>query len=293
MHDEGVDVRAWLVLIFLSIIWGSSFILMKKALVALDPIDLACMRIVITATSFFPFLFIYRSEIPWDRWKQFFLVGITGNGLPAFLFFMAQTKISSSLSGLLNSLTPLWTMIIGALFFSVVLSKTRILGVIIGFLGAAVLILFGNAGNLDGDIGYSLLVVLATLSYGSSVNIVKTYFQHTRSVLISATSFCSIAPLPLLYILYNRSWDIDFTSTEVVYSFGAVLILSLVGTAFATLVFYKLVQNTSAIFGSSVAYLMPIVALGWGFLDGEAIYLTHSIGIVLILLGVYLIRRNK
>jgi len=168
---------------------------------------------------------------------------------------------------------------------------SKIVGVFIGFLGAALLILLSKSEGANANLWFGLFVVLGTLCYGMSGNLVKHYFQNVDSLIISATSFFLIGPPAIAYLFYSGALtNLEWTS-EQSFSFGAVLVLSLVGTVLATIAFYKLIQDTTAVFGSSVAYLMPLVAIGWGFLDGEPIGLVIILSMVLILTGVYLIKK--
>jgi drug/metabolite transporter (DMT)-like permease len=291
MQEKPIELKSFIILMALSLVWGSSFILIKKALIAFDPIDLACMRISISALAFTPIILIKRKVIPWKDWKLFMAVGLTGSGIPAFMYFVAQTNISSTVSGLLNSLTPIWTLLIGIIIFKNTMDISKIIGVFIGFLGAAMLILFGKSEGANANLWYGLFVVLGTLCYGMSGNLVKHYFQNVKSLIISATSFFLIGMPAMVYLLYSGALThIEWTPDQT-YSFGAVLILSLVGTVLATIIFYKLIQDTTAVFGSSVAYLMPLVAMGWGFLDGEPIGFVIILSMILILTGVYLIKK--
>lgn len=292
MQEEPIELKSIFILLALSLVWGSSFILIKKALIAFDPIDLACMRISISALAFTPIILLRRKSIPWKNWKLYLAVGLTGSGIPAFMYFIAQTNINSTVSGLLNSLTPIWTLIIGILIFKNKLDLSKTFGVLIGFLGAALLILFGKSEGANTNLWYGLFVVLGTLCYGMSGNLVKHYFQNVDSIIISATSFFLIGPPAIAYLMYSGAvTNITWTHDQM-YSLGAVLLLSLVGTVLSTIVFYKLIQDTNAVFGSSVAYIMPLVAMGWGFLDGETLGLVVILSMILILVGVYLIKKQ-
>lgn len=293
MQREDIELKDWGILILLSVIWGSSFILMKKALVSFQPIHLAAMRLSLAAIALSPFLIARRADFLKTNIWLLFLVGLVGNGIPAILFFLAQTQISSSLSGVLNSLTPIWTLLIGVLFFTTPYNRSMIWGVFIGFIGASSLIMVGNQSGIQGSIWYAMLIVLATFFYGLSGNIVKKYFQDTPSIVISAGSFLGVGTVSLIYLLFTDFSYVSWQDTGTWYSLGALLVLTLVGTVMATVVFYKLIIETNAVFGSSVAYLMPIVALFWGVIDGESIKLFHLIGLGLILMGVYLIRRKS
>ncbi|MFZ1705175.1 MAG: DMT family transporter [Saprospiraceae bacterium] len=292
MTENKIDNTAWFLLIILSLIWGCSFILIKKSLIAFTPVQLGCLRLGISSLAFTPVILYYKKEIPWNRIGTFFIVGLTGSGIPAFLFFMAQTKVSSSIAGVLNSMTPIWTLILGGLFFSTGFTKHKMIGVLIGFIGAASLLWKGGDANMSQNFSYGLLIVFATMCYGFSVNMVQHFFKKTKPVIISAVSFFSIGIPALVYLLTTDFVLVLQTDENAVYSLLAVTALSLFGTVIASVLFYYLVQKTNAIFGSSVTYFMPIVALAWGLVDHEIIGLMHIISMALILVGVYLIKKQ-
>jgi drug/metabolite transporter (DMT)-like permease len=293
MQEKPIELKSFFILLALSLVWGSSFILIKKALIAFDPIELACMRISISALAFTPVIYFQRNKIPWNEWKLFLAIGLTGSGIPAFMYFLAQTNINSTASGLLNSLTPIWTLIIGIIIFKNRMDASKTIGVVIGFLGAALLMILGESEGENNNLWYGLFVVFGTLCYGMSGNLVKHYFQNVRSIIISATSFFMIGPPAIGYLLYKGTLTQIEWNQDQIYSIGAIVLLSLVGTVLATIIFYKLIQDTNAVFGSSVAYLMPIVAMGWGFIDGESIGLVVILSMLLILTGVYLIKKQN
>ncbi len=292
MEERPISMRHFIILGVLSLVWGSSFILIKKALISFDPFDLACMRLGVSALAFTPVIIYNRKRIPWHRWKLFLTVGLCGSGIPAFMYFLAQTNINSMISGLLNSLTPIWTLIIGIIIFKNPMDKYKTTGVLIGFIGAASLMIFGESEGSNSNLWYGLFIVVGTLCYGMSGNLVKHYLQDVDSIIISATSFFLVG-IPALIIMLMRGSIFEVTmSDQVMYSFGALLLLSLIGTVLATIIFYKLIQETNAVFGSSVAYIMPLVAIFWGFLDGEGLGLVVLISMALILSGVYLIKKQ-
>jgi len=284
------QLRNGLILAFLSIIWGSSFILIKKGLVVYDPVQVACLRIGISALAFLPVLLVRFKKIDWSKWKYLLLVGITGSGVPAFLFSIAQTKINSSMAGILNSLTPLFTLLLGIFLFGAPLKWTKVLGVLIGLAGAAGLILFGNEGGMQGNIGYSLLIILATICYGTSVNTVGKYLNDIPSLIISAVSFSFVGLPAFFYLMTTDFFQLLAQQPGAWDALGYITILSLGGTVLATVIFFRLVQWTNPVFASTVAYLIPIVALIWGVFDGEQIGLLSLVGMGLILTGVYLSR---
>lgn len=292
MEERPISMRHFIILGVLSLVWGSSFILIKKALISFDPFDLACMRLGVSALAFTPVIIYNRKRIPWKRWKLFLTVGLCGSGIPAFMYFLAQTNINSMVSGLLNSLTPIWTLIIGIIIFKNPMDKYKTTGVLIGFIGAASLMIFGESEGSNSNLWYGLFIVVGTLCYGMSGNLVKHYLQDVDSIIISATSFFLVGIPALIIMLMRGSIFEVIMSDQVMYSFGALLLLSLIGTVLATIIFYKLIQETNAVFGSSVAYIMPLVAIFWGFLDGEGLGIVVLISMALILSGVYLIKKE-
>lgn len=293
MSENKIENSSWILLTILSLIWGCSFILIKKALIAFSPVQLACLRLSISALAFTPIVLYYRKSIPWSRLGTFFLVGITGSGVPAFLFFMAQTNVSSSIAGVLNSMTPIWTLMLGGLFFSTGFSPQKIFGVGIGFLGAASLLWKGGDESIGSQPVYGFLILLATFCYGLSVNMVQHFFKETRPVIISAVSFFTIGIPAAVYLFTTDIFSIWQTNPDAPYALGAVTTLSLFGTVIASIIFYYLVQKTNAVFASTTTYFMPIVALAWGVLDKESIGVYHLISMALILAGVYLIKRKS
>ena len=290
--EEQTPWKAWLVLGILSLVWGSSFILIKRGLMVFPPEQVGAMRLAISAIAFFPFLITRLGQIDWKRFKYLFAVGVTGSGLPAFMFALAQTEISSSLAGILNSLTPLFTLMLGVLLFGSRFSWAKLLGIILGLSGAITLIMLCSRSGLEGNVWYGLLVVVATISYATSGNIVGAYLKDMNSLLIGAASF-GIVGIPLLiYLLAGTDFLHRLQTVPGAWeALGYLSILALIGTFAASVIFFKLIQWTSPVFGSTVAYLIPIVALGWGVADGEAVGFTHLIGMALILSGVYLSRR--
>lgn len=282
---------SWGIMLLLGLVWGSSFILIKKSLVAFSSYQVGVLRIGISALAFLPigiqaFRKIKRSDLKW-----IILVGLAGSGIPSFLFPLAQTQISSSIAGLLNSLTPLFTLVLGILFFNTDYKFSKVAGVLIGLLGASLLILFGESFGENAVSWYSLFAVLATVCYATSVNTVGTHLQHLKPITTSATSFIIIGVPALVYILFS---DIPETVTQHPQGYESltyVLILALLGTVLSTVIFFQLVRISNALIASMIAYIIPIVALGWGALDGELISLYHFVGMGLILVGVYLSRK--
>ncbi len=283
---------AWVLLIILSLIWGSSFILIKKALISFTPLEVGAARITISFLAFLPLFFKNLKKIPWQKWRWFALVGICGSGIPAFLFAIGQTKIPSSIAGVINSMTPIFTLLLAVMFFSGKLIKRQAYGILMGFGGALLLFFIKKEGELIFPISYALLLVLATVSYAISGNTVGRFLSGVRPTIISVVSFCLIGPFMLAYLLSSDFISHIQNSDYGLQSFAAVCTLSLVGTFLANILFFRLIQLTDAVFSSSVSFIIPIVALGWGILDGELITVFHLLALIFILTGVFLAKRK-
>ena len=283
------DVIAWGLLILLAIIWGSSPILIKKALIKLDPFEIGALRLTLASFVLMPFLLKNLKEIKRKDYFILFISGIVGNVVPYCLYPIAQTKIDSATSGVLTSLTPFFALIIGVVFYKLKATKNNIIGLIIGFLGTFLLILFsGSSGGFTADV-FGLFVVAATLLYGINLNLVKYHLKHLKPIAITSFSIVSILPITL-YILFFLSPfhdhlnNFDFYKVEL----GYVLILGVLGTSIATIIFYNLIKIKDTVFASMVTYLMPLVAISLGVIDGEKINEVQLFGMALILIGVFI-----
>lgn len=284
--------KDWFILSFLSLIWGSSFILIKYSLNYFTPLQVGTMRILISSIAFLPIFLVSLSKLNWSKWPYLLIVGLCGSGIPAFLFPLAQMKLSSSLSGILNTLTPLFTLIIGYLIFKTTISKQKIAGVIIGLVGACILILLGEKIQFDSNLKYGLYILGATICYGTSVNVIANKLKTENSTLVSAASFSFLLPLGII-MFFQMGLVETFRTTENIWTgLGYVALLSIFGTFLASLLFYKMVQRTNAVFGSSVTYLIPIVSTIWGIADGELFSVFHAVGAAFILFGVFLSRKG-
>ncbi|MEL4457357.1 DMT family transporter [Lutimonas vermicola] len=282
----------WFILILLAFIWGSSFILMKKALIYLSPVQVGSLRIIFTALTLFAIGFKNITKVNKKQWYYIVITAFIGSFFPAFMFAFAVQKIDSSVVSILNSLTPLNTLLVGALFFGFSFLRKQLTGVIIGLIGALVLILKGAELNPDQNYSYAVLIVFASIGYAFNVNILKKHLNDLNALTIVTGNFVVIF-IPALIVLW---WTGFF---ELVYiekakpSLLYLLLLSVFGTAMAKTLFNKLIQMTSPIFSSSVTYLIPIVALFWGVIDGERLYFGQFLAGTLILLGVYLTNKGK
>ena len=279
----------WVYLIILSLIWGSSFILIKKSLIGLTPYQLGSLRIIITGIILLAFGFNTLKNIKKDKWKWIIISGFLGSFFPSFFFAIAETEIDSAVASILNSLVPLNTILLGLAVFKIASSRRQMLGVIIGFIGTCILILKGADLNPTQNYWYAGFVIASTLMYATNVNIIKRYLQDVKPLTIAAGNFIPIiAPAAIILFCTGFFSEINFEDSGFRMSILYVIILSIFGTALAKVLFNKLVQISTPVFASSVTYLMPIVALAWGLMDGERFHSIQALATAIILVGVYL-----
>lgn len=282
----------WFILIVLSLIWGSSFILIKKALIGFTPFQVGAFRILITA--FFLLLIGAKSILKIERhqWKYVLMTALLGSFFPAFMYAYAITGIDSSVASILNSLLPLFTIIVGALIFGFTFEKNQLFGIIIGFIGTGLLIFKGSELNPDQNYWYALLAITSTLGYAFNVNIIKKHLNDLDALSITAGNFLLLI-IPALGVLIFTGFFTTFKlNDETTASFGYVIILAIAGTAFAKVFFNRLIQISSPVFSSSVTYLIPIVAVIWGIADGEKFEAAQFIAASIILSGVYVANKK-
>ncbi len=283
----------WFILSILALTWGSSFILIKKSLEAFTPYQIGSIRVIVSG------LLLMGIGVPAIRkmdkktllWMAF--AGALGNFVPMFLFPMAQLKVSSSMAGILDTLVPVFVLILGFSFFKMRSKTIQWIGAVVGFIGAAILMYFSADNSGDSDVGYSLLIVLATICYAASALIVNQKLQHVPSLKLSASVF-TVWMFPSIVILLFSNFFNEFQGTSAQFEgLGYLSILSIVGTALAMLLYFRLIQTTSAVFASMVTYLLPIVAVFWGILAGESFNIWYALGGVLILSGIYMVQEKN
>lgn len=287
---------AWLLLVLMAMIWGSSFILIKRSLAVFPTEQVAAGRIFFAFLFFLPIMLrqIQRADVRQtlrNRWWAFFLSGTMGFLGPAFLFAEAGAHINSSLAGALNSLSPLFTLIIGSLFFRQSVRWLQVVGILLGFTGTAFLIFYSAAGTFTLN-GYALLVVVATVMYGLNINIITRYISHLPALMSTTWIFAFVGPIALS-ILLTTDFFSRVAASGASFSLFALLFLGVMSSGVTSIIFNRVVQLSSGIFASSVTYLMPMVALMWGMLDHERIALPHYLGMAVCLFGVYLVNRKK
>ena len=283
----------WVYLILLSLIWGTSFILIKKSLLGLNAYQLGALRTIITGLFLFVAGFNSIKSIKKESWKWIALSGFMGSFFPSFFFAIAETEIDSAVASILNSLVPLNTVLLGAAIFKIATNTRQVLGVIIGFIGTSILIMKGAELNPNQNYLYATFVILSTIMYAINVNIIKKYLQDVKPLSIATGNYVVIFLPALVILAFTDFFKVEnFKNDTFLTSIGFVAVLSFFGTALAKVLFNKLVQMSTPVFASSVTYIMPIVALFWGLLDNETFSWTQGLGTIIILLGVYLANKK-
>lgn len=279
----------WMALVFLTLVWGSSFILIKKGLVSFNSLEVASLRISISFLVLLPFALRHLKKVKRDKLLYFALAGILGSAIPSFLFAKAQTIIDSYLAGVLNSLTPLFTLLAGLLLFGARSNGIQGLGVVIGCAGAVGLLSMVHDPGLGNGLWYGLLVVLATICYALNMNIIKKHLSSYGAITITSVMFVFVG-FPAMAVLFTTTGFVETLAhdTQSLVSLGYIALLAALGTALSLVVHNWLITRTSALFASSVTYMMPMVSILWGIFDGESFFLVYLIWIALILVGVYL-----
>ena len=288
-----LNLRKWGTLIILSVIWGSSYILIKKGLTGLTPVQLGSLRVIITTLLIAPIGYNKIKHIPKNKMKWVAISAFVGSFFPAYLFAFAETEISSSVTAVMVSLTPLFTLLISVIIFGEELLKKQVIGVIIGFLGIVVLInneLLSSSFNIL----YVMFIVLAAFCYAVNANLLKYKLPNIPALGIVFMSFLFMF-IPAFIVLFFSDFPFsDFTSNPLILeSIVYIVILALFGTAVAKVMYIKLLAISTPVFSVSTTYLMPVVAIFWGLLDGEEFKLTQFIGTSIILIGVYLVTKKK
>ena len=282
----------WIYLLILSFVWGSSYILIKKALIGFSPLQVGSLRTIISTVLLLAIGYSSLKSIPKDKWKWILITGLV-SFIPPFLFAYAQTEIDSALAAILNSLTPLATLLIGVGFYRFKIDSKQISGVIIGLIGSVLLMYQGSVINPDQNLLYVFFIIFASVLYALQVNLLKVHLQDVSAVAITVGNFIFIFPLAVVIFFMSDYKQIDISDKDVKVALFCLIILSIVGTVFAKILFNKFVQIASPVFASSVTYILPIVALFWGLLDGEIFTLNQLFATLIILIGVYLANKKS
>ena len=284
----------WLYFALLCFVWGSSFILMKKALLSVTPIQLGALRIIFTAIFLLMVATPSLKKIQKKHYKYVFYTAIAGTFIPGFLYAFALTNIDSSVVSILSSLTPFNTLVFGAMVFGFAFNRTQLYGILIGLIGTLILVLKGADLNPNQNYWYALLIIIGSVGYALNVNMIKKYLNDLNALSIVTGNFLILlVPATIVLSCTDFFATFDVNDDELMQSLGYLMILSIVGTGIAKTIYNKLVHISDPVFASSVTYVIPLVAIFWGVLDGEKLSPLQIFGGVIILVGVYLVNKKK
>ena len=288
--QQNSNLANWSIMIFLAFTWGSSFILMKRGLDVFSYAQVADLRMGLAWLSLLPFVWSQLKKTPANFWIPLAVVGLFGNGIPAFLFTKAQTQLDSSLTGILNALVPLFTLLIAVFIFKIKVKWYNIVGILIGLAGAIWLV--AGDGVVIENANYAWFVVVATICYAISLNTIKNYLEKMNPIHITGLAFFFVGPPTLIHLFSTDFLEIMNKQEKAWSALGYIFILAVIGTSMAVAIFNKLVARTTAIFASSVTYLIPIFAIMWGVIDGENIEIQQIFGTAIIFAGIYLVNKQ-
>lgn len=286
------EKERWVLLVLLSVIWGSSFILIKKSLEHFSPYEVGALRVLIAGIILLPFAIINIRKFPRKQLKWLILAAVTGNFIPMFLFPIAETEVTSSIAGIINSMMPIFVIIVGSLLWKFQTTKRQIVGVVISFSGACILAFSGGEGG-EFKLVPILLLLLATLLYAVSTTTVKSRLSDIPAKILSAFVFSFVLILPSVIALLLTGFFNDLeVNNNLWVGLGFVSLLSVFGTGLAMMLNYRLLSVSTPLFASTVTLLMPVVAIIWGVLDGEKLTLMQGFGGVIILAGLIFLRQR-
>lgn len=283
----------WLLLISCALIWGCSYYLIKQGLHGFEPMEIAGIRIVAAGLCLFPFLLPALRAIPFQKYPMILISALLGYGLPIYLYPLAQTHISSSMAGIINSLTPLCTYLIAILFFNMAGNRRKLGGVLIGMSGVVSLIVFKPQAEFSSELIFIFVALANPLLYGLNNNIRKSYLDDLDSLPLTSLIFGILLVPSLIFVFTSRIPEKLFTSEAAQQAVWYVVLLGVFGTAVAMTLINILIRRVDIMFATTVTYLMPVVAVGIGFYDHEQIGWYELLGLGLILTGVILINRTK
>lgn len=293
MNVIDLNKKHWqyLTLVFLSIIWGTSFILIKRGLETYSDIQVASLRMLSAFVIIIPFIPKALKKFKKRHLPYILFISLIGNGGTAFLFALSQKHLNSSVAGMLNASTPIVTYIIGVIFYRLLVKKHKLIGLSVGLIGVILLLYFNTTNSINNNLLYMFLLILASSFYSANVNMVKFNLKDLDGITISILTFTILGPISA--ILFFTS---DLHSAYLTPNFGIntvyIVILGLLSSVLATVIFNILIKYTSTIFASTVTYLIPIVAVIWGFIDGENISIFEVLSVFVIIAGIYLVNKD-
>lgn len=291
MSSRAPSALDWLVLFVLALIWGASFLFIKRSVAIFSPLQMAMWRMVLATALYLPVAAAFWSKIDWRRWRPLLVVAFCGSAIPNFLFAVAGQHVNSSLAGVLNSLTPLFTLMLGVAFFEMKFTQRKIIGVVLGLLGAAMLILFNSKSNMSGNAFFASLCALATVCYAVNANVVNKWLRDQHPAGIASAAFVLTGWMFLTGLWWSGGWEEAQRDERGMEGLGYIAYLALLGTVGGSILYFWLLQRTSAVFATSVTYLLPVAAIGLGAFDGEMIGPLDLAGTGVILTGLYIARK--
>lgn len=291
MSSRPPSVLDWFLLFVLAIVWGASFLFIKKSVGIFSPEQMAMWRMVLATAIYLPVAALFWSKIDWKRWKPLVVVAFCGSAIPNFLFAVAQQHVNSSLAGVLNSLTPLFTLLLGVAFFDMKFSPRKVVGVMLGLAGAAVLILFNSKSAVSGNAFYASLCALATVCYAINANTVNRWLRDQHPAGIASAAFVLTGWIFGIGLWLSGGWAEAQTDERGMEGLGYIGYLAAMGTVSGSILYFWLLQRTTAIFATSVTYLLPVTAIFLGAFDGEVIGWLDLLGTGVILAGLYIARK--
>jgi drug/metabolite transporter (DMT)-like permease len=295
-----------IIIVLLGGIWGSSFILIKRGLEVFQPIQVAGLRQFLAGLVLLPWVFQYsmgrnfrKEEISGNPVKLtsgdyyfLFMSGLVGNGIPAFLFSYAGTLIPSGLSGIMNAFTPMFTLLLGVVFFKDRFTGNGLIGVVLGILGAIILLAPGfifHSGQSINPVGV-LMVTAAAMMYGYNINLIKHKLHHLPAMVKTAYPFFFMGSMYFMVLMITGIMDHWNASPEKAWAaLGYLAILGVVGSALSMIAFNILIKHTSALVASTNTFIIPVVAVAWGIVENEPITWNMIVGLLFSLAGIYLI----
>lgn len=293
MKPTNSNLNKWLLFIALSIIWGSSFILMKRGLDSFTSSQIIAIRVCVAFIVLTPFLFKFHQKSILKHWKPILAMGLFGIFIPGFLFVEAQKGVSSATVSMINSMVPLFTVVFTVVFFNEKIKTVNIIGILVGFIGAAGLVMISKTGDLGGRTQYMVYALVAAMFNGVVVVIIKNYLGNVNAIAATTWALVFVGPISGIYLFSTDFMERLTVQPEAIHSLVYVGVLGIFGTALSIIMFNMLLKMASPVFGASVTYVVPVVAIGWGMLDGEVILPTHILSIIIILAGVFLVSKKE
>jgi drug/metabolite transporter (DMT)-like permease len=315
MQTQKPALLDWILFTILCLIWGTSFLLMMEGLKIegtagangwwqhknnegiLASLQVAALRMLGAGIVLLPLAINAFKRVKGKALSTTIISGYLGSLLPALFFCLAETKLDSSFAGMLNSMTPLFVLLVGQIIYKAKIPNNKVLGIIIGFVGSIILIvayfLKGKQALAEGQSSSSyifvLLIIAATLLYGLNVNMVGHNLGKVHSNDIATIAFVCLIPPALIILFATGFFNHNFSDPNILNATIYSLALGVVGTAFASILFYILVKRSGFVFASLVTYGIPFVAIAVGYLRfGEQTTIWQVAGLVVILIGVYL-----